>query len=215
MNKLKLFVLLIVGVNIATANPNFVIGMKPKYDRHNNLITPDKILLAKAVKAYQEGYNQSAMTKFMQSAAFGNTQAQKYIGLMHIKALSVPQDWAKGYAWIKLAALDNSKEHIQLRDEIYSKLKEDELKRTEQEYQKIKDKYDQSASLKRRVRWVKKQSGQIVGSRAGSQTPNVVSQNSQGTKTDHNRTSKLNDMEAFVQEYNFGIVTAREIQTKD
>lgn len=212
----SLFILLtITTISIVNANPNYVINIKPTYDKKHNLITPDKILLAKAIKSYQDGYNQSAMTKFKQAAAFGNTQAQKYIGLMYIKSLGVEQSWAKGYAWIKLAALDKTKEHLQLSESIYAQLKNEERALAEKEFATILAKYDQSSSLERRVRWAKKQAGKSLGSRTGSQTANVKSLGANGVKLGTDRTSKIGDMQAFVQEYNFGIVQTGEIKVKD
>jgi hypothetical protein len=92
--------------SVAMANPNAVVNLDAHYDKNNTLVAPDLFLIAMAVKAYEDGFNQSAYTKFKQAAAFGNTIAFRYLGLMNIKALSVKQDWAKGYAWIRLAEKD-------------------------------------------------------------------------------------------------------------
>ncbi len=206
--------LLIISFTI-NANPNSVININPHYDKNYNLVTPDKILLVEAIKAYQAGFNESALTKFRQSAAFGNSNAQKYIGLMYIKSLGVKQNWAKGYAWIKLAALDGTKEHIDLMHNIYKNLKPDEIKQANIEYQKISEDYDLSATLKRRDRWARKQKLKRVGSRTGSQTTNVQSQGLNGINLDPDRTSKLDQMKAFVDDYQFGVVTSGEIIPKE
>lgn len=211
MKKICLTVILILISNVNFANPNAVISLDAHYDTQNRLVTPDKILLVKAIRAYQDGYNKSALTKFYQAAAFGNSDAHMYIGLMYLKSLGVNQDWAKGYAWIKLAALDESKKHVELRDSIYTQLKPSELQRIEFEFGTISKDYDASATLQRRDRWVKKQKRKTLGSRTGSQTSNVQSQNLNGSKLDNNRTGRLNEMEAFVDNYNFGIISSGEI----
>jgi len=206
--------LLIISFTIS-ANPNAVINISPHYDNNHKLVTPDKMLLADAIRAYQAGFNESALTKFHQSAAFGNSNAQKYIGLMYIKSLGVKQNWAKGYAWLKLAALDGTKEHIDLMHKIYKNLKPEEIKQASIEYQKISEDYDISATLKRRDRWARKQKLKRVGSRTGSQTTNVQSQGLNGINLDPDRTSKLDEIKAFVDNYQFGIVTSGEITPKE
>ncbi len=174
------------------------------------MVTPDKILLAKASRTYQDGYNKSAFTKFHQSAAFGNSIAQKHIGLMYLKALGTNRDWSKGYAWIKLAALDGTVENLNLMRSIYAMLTPLEIKKAKVEYQKISEDYDVSATLKRRNRWVNKQKRKA----AGSQTTNIQSQAINGVILEPDRTSKMNAMDDFVNNYQFGVVEAGEIKPK-
>ena len=208
---MKLAIILLLASIVAIANPNAVININPHYDKSYNLVTPDKILLVKAIKAYQDGYHKSALTKFYQSAAFGNSNAQKYIGLMHIKSLGVNQDWPKGYAWIKLSAQDGTNEHLELMRSIYKILKPEEIKQAYIEYERISEDYDVSATLERRSRWVRKQKLKATGSRTGSQTTNVQTQALNGVKLDSNRTSKMDEMETFVNNYKFGVVSSGEI----
>ncbi len=215
MKKIILFISLAFLTTQLAANPNFVISLKPHYDKYGKLVTPDRILLAKGMKAYQDGYNQSAMTKFKQSAAFGNSKAQELIGLMHIKALGVPRDWARGYAWLKLSAMDETNEHKQLRDAIFAKLSAEEKQQSSQIYHELLKDYDASQVLKRRSRWVAKQMHTATGSRTGSQTVNVQTQALNGVKKDGNRGSSMQAIEDFVNHYNFGIVTQGEIQAKN
>jgi TPR repeat protein len=202
------------------ANPNAVVNLSAHFDEQYNLITPDKFLLRKAIQAYQKGYNGDALTKFKQAAAFGNSDAQMYVGMMYLKALGVSQDWAKGYAWIKLAALDGTKKHLDLMLSVYAQLKDDEVSKAAQAYETISAEYGQSMALQRRDRWVKKQKSKSTGSLLGSQTGNVNSFNSlrdlsNGTVSGSNTAdSAFREMEKFVNEYNFGIVTSGEIKPK-
>lgn len=214
MNKLIFSILLIITSFNSFANPNAVIYLDAHYDKQHNLVNPDQVLVAQAVKSYQNGYNGDALKKFKQAAAFGNSEAQMYIGLMYIKALGVKRDWTKGYAWIKLAALDQSKKHIQLRDSIYDQLKPNEKSKISIEYQTIEKDYNPSEALRRRDRWVRKQKLNTTGTRTGSQTVNVQTQALNGVKLDNDRTSKLNSLEAFVNNYDFGIVKTGAIIPK-
>ncbi len=188
------------------ANPNSVINLDAHFDAQNKLVTPDKLLLAKALKFYKDGYHKSALTNFKLSAAFGNSEAQKYTGLMYIKSLGTSQDWATGYAWIKLAALDETAQHTQLRDGLYTKMKPQEIQQSDIIYQRLLKDYSTNATMKRRARWVRKQKQKATGSRVGSRTVNVQSQYINGVKADNNRTGRIGEMEAFVSHYNFGII---------
>lgn len=220
---MKFFLILILfGIyQHGSASPNAVINLDAHYDSQFNLIAPDKYLMRKAIKSYQNGYNSSALTKFKQAAAFGNSDAQMYIGLMYLKALGSPQDWAKGYAWIRLAALDQTRKHLQLKDSVYSQLKESEIKQSEIEFEKISTEYGQSTALKRRDRWVKRQKQKSTGSRVGGQTGNVKTYrdlrnlNSGSVSSTNSVDSAIREMEKFVNNYNFGIITQGEIVTKD
>jgi TPR repeat protein len=174
-------------------------------------VAPDLILIKKAVKAYEDGFNQSAYVKFKQAAAFGNSIAFRYLGLMHIKALGVKQDWAIGYAWIRLAAGDKSKENIELQQNILKNLKPEELEQSQLEYDRILTEYSASETLSRRHRWVQRQKRKTTGSRLGSQTTNVQSKSTRGYVIDSDRTSTMDQMQAFVNDYRFGIVTSGDI----
>jgi len=211
MKYLTPLILLLTATFIVYAGPNQVINLAPHYDKQHRLVTPDKILLANALKSYQDGFYKTALNSFMQSAAFGNSTAQKYIGLMNIKSIGVEQNWAKGFAWIRLSALDGSKKNSELKNSLYSQLTPQEKKQAEIEYNKISQDYGVAETLKRRDRWVKKQKRKATGSRTGSQTVNVVSVGSFGAVQDINRAGRLSEMENFVDNYNFGQVSGGEI----
>lgn len=197
---------------VAQANPNAVINLDAHYDENHALVTPDVFLLQKALKALDEGYNKSAYQKFKQAAAFGNAQAFKFLGLMNIKELGVSRDWAKGYAWIQLAALDNRKENLELKQNILRNLKPEELEQSKIEFTKLLEDYSSSETLKRRDRWVQRQKRKTTGSRTGSQTSNVKSQSIGGTVISTNvASSNLKQMNSFVNDYQFGVVTIGEI----
>ena len=207
-------IVLMFSITTGYSNPNYVISLKPHFDKQGRLVTPDKILLAKGLKAYQDGYYKSAMIKFKQSAAFGNSKAEELLGLMYIKALGVSRSWAKGYAWIRLAAMDSTQDHINLRNSINAKLNNEEKIRAEIEYTDLLKVYDQSLALNRRSRWVSMQMQAATGTRTGSQTVNVQTQAINGVKKDNDKTSRLNEVQSFVDDYNFGIINSGEIKGK-
>ena len=218
MKKIILIALLVISTS-NYASPNAVINIAATYDQYHDLVLPDQVLLSQAVRAYQDGYNKSALEKFQQAAAFGNTDAQMYIGLMYLKALGVEQDWAKGAAWLRLSAEDKIRKHVEYYQSVQSQLKPSELKRVKKEYAIINEEYGTSATLKRRDRWVRKQKHKTTGSRLGSLASNVKSFRgtgdlNKGVTTGSNTAEKnARVMTKFVDNYNFGIVEAGEIKT--
>ena len=212
MNKLKLIIAsLVLFISCIHANPNFVESTGKHYDNNGDLIMPDKYYLRLALKSYQDGYNQSAYSYFKKAAAFGNSIAQKYIGLMHIKALGVSRDWSTGYAWIKLASLDNNSENKILEEKIYKLLSPQEVKKSELVLEQIKQQYGELSALKRRDTWVRKQSKKMVGSLVGGQTSNVFSYNPNGRLISSNSSKGFDQMKSFVEDFNFGYVSSGDI----
>lgn len=212
------FILLIA--NSIFANPNFVTTVNPTYDEQSELITPDKVYLAKAIKQYNEGYNQLTLSYFKKAAAFGNSEAQKYIGLMNIKSLGVERDWALGYAWIRLAALDHTHKHEKLKQKIFSQLLPEEIERSNKLYDEIHEDYSPHTTLLRRNRWVSKlkHNSLVVGSRTGSLalsgkilTFKSIADMQKGSVSSIKVGQNLDAMSAFIVDYDFGTVTSGEI----
>lgn len=208
MKKQLLIILTLFSLS-SYSNPNFVISSGLHMDKNGNLIQPDKIFLGYAFEAYQKGYHQTAIMHFKKAASLGNTIGQKYVGLMYIKSLGVNQDWAKGYAWLKLAAKDGSKDNIKLSEAILTKLKPQEISRAEKEYKLINSEYGTIAALTRRDRWVAKQKMKMTGTRTGALAFAPIN-----FDTPHGN-GLYNQMKSFVDDFNFGYVTGGEIITKD
>ena len=193
----------------AQANPNFVVSSGIHIDQQGKLIPPDKIFLAYAYEGYEKGYYQSSFSYFKKAAALGNSVAQKYIGLMHLKSLGVEKDWAKGYAWIKLAAMDKNKDHEALERKIYKLLTPIEIERAEKEYLAINEEYGQIATLTRRDRWAHKQKLKMTGSRTGSGVFVPLS-----ASTPHGN-GLLDGLKSYVDDFNYGHVSPGEIIPKE
>ncbi len=204
-----------ISANTKLVTPNIVLTLKPVSDKKGGLITPDKIMLAEAISQYQDGYNQLAMVYFKRSAAFGNANAQTQIGLMHLKSLGVKEDWATGYAWIRLAAQDNTLQHAKLKQKVFDLLTPEEKERSEAEYQKIIHYFSRNKAYTRRVRWVRKVTNSVLGSRVGSRTSNVQSVNLDGSVRSIYSDKKINAYDAFIKEFNYGIVESGEIKAVD
>jgi len=207
---------LIFSVTV-TANPDAVVNLSAKYDKQYRLIKPDEYLLRNGLVAYQKGNNELAFDYFMKAAAFGNTDAQMYLGLMYIKSLGVGQNWAKGYAWLELAAMDETKKHVDLKNHIRAQLKPEEIEAVKVEIAEIDKDYNASATLKRRDRWVRKQKLKITGSRTGSQAlvGRLVNQDLNGVVIARNVEKRIEAMQQFVDDFNFGYVTGGPIETVD
>ena len=129
--------------------------------------TPDQADLIRAARSLQDGFEEDAMDKFLQAARYGNKQAQKHIALMFIKGMGVPQDWAKAYAWLKLAATHGDPRIALARDEVLVALRDDERDLAMAYYAELKPEYGDLVALERREEWVRKQKREVTGSRLG------------------------------------------------
>ncbi len=204
-----------ISANTKLVTPNIVLTLKPASDKNGTLITPDRIMLAEAITQYQDGYNKLAMVYFKRSAAFGNANAQAQIGLMYLKSLGVKEDWATGYAWIQLAAQHNTPQYTKLKLKVFSLLSPEEKVQSKAEYKAIIHYFGKSKAYTRRVRWVRKVTNSVLGSRVGSRTSNVQSVNLDGSVRSIYSDKKINAYDAFIKEFNYGIIESGEIKAVD
>jgi hypothetical protein len=130
--------------------------------------TPDQVELVRAARALQDGFESDAHKKFLRAAGYGNKLAQKNLGLMYIKGLGVEKDWARAYAWFRLAASHNDYAVTAARDEIFGALRDDEKARAEIYFKEIKAEYGDAQALRRRELWVRRQKREVTGSRLGT-----------------------------------------------
>jgi len=187
------------------ANPNFVTSTGMHMDEDGKLIQPDRLFMSAAIKAYVEGYNQSAFTNFKKAAAFGNTLSQRYIGLMYINGLGVNKDMVKGYAWLKLAAHDKTPKNKELVKQVHDLLTESQKQQAQIEYIGINEEYGTIAALTRRDRWVHKQRMKMTGTHTGSLAFAPIKYDSP------HGNGLYNQVESYVKDYNYGYVSSGEI----
>ncbi len=190
---------------IANANPNFVITTGMHMDKDRNLIQPDRLFMGEAIKAYNQGFNQSAFQYFIKAAALGNSLSQRYIGLMYINGLGVEKNIPTGYAWLKLAAKDGTKKNRDLKQQVQKLLIAEQIAQSETAYAQVNQDFGQIAALTRRDRWVKKQKMKMTGSRTGSLVFAPLN-----FDTPHGN-GFYNQAKAYVEDYNFGYISSGEI----
>lgn len=189
----------------SNANPNFVTSTGMHMDSDGKLIQPDRLFMSYAIKAYIDGYNQSAFTNFKKAAALGNTLSQRYVGLMYVNGLGVTKSLVQGHAWLKLAAHDKTDKNIQLEQQVFKLLNAEQIKQSQIEYDLINEEYGSLAALKRRDRWVHKQKMKMTGTRTGSLAfapSNFDSPHGNGF---------YNQVQSYVDDYNYGYVNSGEI----
>ena len=210
-----LCIFLLVITSIANSGPNHVIFSDMNMDHSGRLIQPDKIHFSYAYKNFQEGYFKTALISFMKSAAFGNSEAQKNIGIMHLNSLGTPKDSIKGYAWIKLASQYDAN-ITDLEHQLFIRLTKSEQENAIEEYSKLKEVYSPIATLDRRDKWTRLQKKKMTGTRTGSSVPHIASlrpNGSGGFAMISNDTNQIiHDFKSFVLDYNYGTVTLRDIK---
>ena len=224
----KSFISFLLMTSIAISGPNHVIFSGLHMDDEGNLILPDTFHFDYAVKNYKEGYHKTSYNSFMKAAAFGNANAQKNIGVMHLKSIGVPKDYIKGYAWIKLAS-QHDLNLVKLEDSIFNRLSPTQQESAINEYIKLKETYSPEATQKRRQKWTRMQHKNMTGTRTGSTVPHIFSIGKLRDTGSENFLDNLqsgilitNDMNqivhefnAFVFEYTQGSVTLRDIKLHD
>ncbi len=129
--------------------------------------TPDQADLIRAARSLQDGFERDALDKFLAASRYGNKLAQKNVALMYIKGIGVEKDWARAYAWLKLAASHGDGGIATARDEVRLALREDEQSLAEQHFQDLQEDYGDLAALERRELWVRRQKREVTGSRLG------------------------------------------------
>jgi hypothetical protein len=130
--------------------------------------TPDEADLVRAARSLQDGFEKAAVEKFMRAAKFGNKEAQKSLGLMFIKGMGVKKDWARAFAWLKLASSHGDPRIVAAREEVYGALRDDEKALADTYYLELLQEYSDQKALERRGRWVRKQKREVTGSRLGN-----------------------------------------------
>jgi len=118
------------------------------FDDMGKFIPPDMILQARGLEYYEDGYLESAMMNFKESAEFGNERSKYLIALMHFQN----KQWATGYAWLNLL-----KSSVENKDKLLKKIKpmlsEDELVQSQNILKQLKSEYNDISSFNRRNKW--------------------------------------------------------------
>lgn len=118
------------------------------FDDMGKFIPPDIILQARGLEYYEDGYMESAMMNFKESAEFGNERSKYLIALMHFQN----KQWATGYAWLNIL-----KSSVENKDKLLKKIKpmlsEDELAKSKNILKQLKSEYNDISSFNRRNKW--------------------------------------------------------------
>ena len=119
-----------------------------KFDIHGKLKTPDLVALNMGLKLEEDGYTDSALEHFIQSAKFGNNDAKYIVAMYHFSN----KNWPEGYAWLHLmnAVSEEQKEQISAIQQLIS---DDEKKQAAVLYQSLKKEYSPLSNLMYRKRW--------------------------------------------------------------
>ena len=196
MKKTTLILLLTLA---CSAMANNKIGLY--FDEHGELIPPDQILVARALKQDQDGYKGLAMKYLKEAAAFGNDQAKYFTGLLYIQQ----KDWINGYAWLKLVH-SGTGDIDTLRPKIETLISDEEKQQAEIVYQNLKEEYSTLAGFEKRDRW--RRNIQPTGSRIGGgknfRSVNITT--GSGAIVQGNKLEKMLDTFTYDYEFNPGQV---------
>ncbi len=129
--------------------------------------TPDQADLIRAARSLQDGFEKDAFDHFLRSARWGNKDAQKALGVLYVKGMGTEKNWAKAYAWLKLAATNSDPKIIAARDEVYAALRDDEKEEATLYTKYLTEEFGDLVALARREEWVRKRKREVTGSRTG------------------------------------------------
>ena len=141
---------------------SLMLGVAVAQERTPLLATPDQVTYQQAAGALSAGRATEAFERFVESARYGNKQAQKSIALLYMKGAGVPQDWARAYAWFRLAGSHGDDQILQAGDEVWNALKEEEKAHSSRIYQELVPGYGDAAALALRRQWVKVQKRRVA-----------------------------------------------------
>lgn len=94
---------------------------------------------------YSSGNFEKAYSEFLESAQYGDTDAQQSIGIMYYRGEFLPQNKILAYAWMTLATQNPAYKEKGLNLKIFNKLSEDEKKIATEEYQSLYAKFSDQA----------------------------------------------------------------------
>ncbi|WP_395374283.1 hypothetical protein [Marinicella sp. W31] len=171
------------------------------FDEHGELIPPDQILVARALKQDQDGYKDLAMRYLKEAAAFGNDQAKYFTGLLYIQQ----KDWINGYAWLKLVH-SGTGDIDTLRPKIETLISDDEKQQAELVFQGLKEEYSTIAGFEKRDKWRRsiRPTGSRIGGGKNFRSVNITT--GSGAIVQGNQLEKMLDTFTYDYEFNPGQV---------
>lgn len=90
---------------------------------------PDLFYRAAAIRNYQAGSKERALSLFLKAACFADKPSQAIIATMYWNGEGVPQDRALAYAWMDLAADRGYADLLAQREQYWAQLNPDERQR--------------------------------------------------------------------------------------
>lgn len=94
---------------------------------------------------YAAGNFEKAYTEYLESAQYGDNDAQQNIGVMYYRGEHVPKNKITAYAWMTLATQNQGYKSNGLNVKIYNKFTEDEKKSADEEYKALFTKFSNEA----------------------------------------------------------------------
>ena len=166
---------------------------------------PDEVLMAKAVKSYQDGFPRDTRDKMQQAARWGNKDAQLTLATMYYNGDGAKKDLKTAYAWAALAAERGASRPMAVREQIGSELSAKDFTKAKALYTEMREEYGDHAALVRREKWARNKKNSVTGSRVGSgaNTVRIYARNEQGgvgNTPEATGTSYRDHLDSYVQE---------------
>ena len=132
---------------------------------------PGETFFARGVTAVRKNDYDFAINMYQVSASWAYKPAQYNLGVIYTKGEGgVPEDKARGLAWLALAAERGDKDYVAARDLAYSRMTDEEYAHANEIWRELKTDYADEVALKRaKQRWVQVRN-EATGSHIGGGT---------------------------------------------
>lgn len=128
---------------------------------------PDIRWRREALHDYTNQRYPEAMAHFLSAARYGDKASQAMIAEMHWEGIGVPQDRARGYVWMDLAAERNYPNFLILRERYWHQLDEAGRRDALAHGQEMYAEYGDEVAKPRLARVMRREARKLTGSRTG------------------------------------------------
>lgn len=135
---------------------------------------PDLFYRDAAIRSYQAGSKERALSLFLKAARFADKPSQAIIATMYWNGDGVPQDRALAYAWMDLAADRGYADLLAQREQYWAPLGPEERQRAVEQGRRIYAEYGDASGLKRLDNALRREVARATGSRTGFGGNNVT-----------------------------------------
>lgn len=149
------------------SDPTFGTSSNEDFNNPENDARPGVYYFKIATNAFKRGHYGYAIDMYKVAASWAYKPAEYNLGVMYYRGQGVPEDRARGAAWMTLAAERKTPQYVAARDLMITPLSDAEFARVNILWKQLSPTYGDAFALHRaKVRWAQVRAGK-TGSRTG------------------------------------------------